>query len=85
MSRGPGRLMRRVRKILREVHPNGLLLTEIRGALWGWRPSTRRGHVVPVRHDDHALRRALDRLEERGEIRVRVGLLAGRKRYYWNG
>ena len=84
MSRGPGRLMCRVREILRDVHPAGLLLFEIRGALCGWIPSARRGRKKPADHDDRALRRALVKLEERSEIRISVGLLTGRKRYYSN-
>ena len=74
MSRGIGRLQRQALELLAHA-PLALSLLELRGELYGWRP-TRRGVPLagrsgswsPIRRDDRRLRRALAGLERRGLI-----------------
>ncbi len=75
VSRGAGKMQRLVVELLDKAGQDGLALIELRGLIFGWRPSERgellegrRGRWAPVRRSDRSLRRALGRLMELGDV-----------------
>ncbi len=75
MGRGLGGVQRRLLELIASSGTDGVTVPELRGRLYGWRPSRRGrqlperpGRWVPALKDDRAVRRALATLVGRGAI-----------------